>query len=761
MPQELPGFYYDAEKNRYFPVKGPIPGSSRINNSPSSSNTASKSSIEPKQAKVRKEVKRTTIKMLLSRELYGRVIISAKGKYNFREEYTKRLVSEPKEQVDVITSMPDGEVKTDLLLAGGKNGSLSGESSIVESKMTYNTRSVKQAESSQQGSLKMMQQEFQGFMEGSDDKFGKLQDQIGKLLTVMNGLMKTQEEVDGEYTDDSDSEMIDDSHVNHEHRRVFRDPIHAAKMRQKQIVTGHERRNEEVRNAKIGGSTGTSDVNSLKHLKLTFPSLKEGSDAVEWLRDCEEYFPIFEVDNTRRAAIAAMHMTGTPRSWYKSFMVGRDRVTWHQFTQAFLARFGEVETELVFDRFKKLQQVTTVEVYFDEFEKCRCQLLSKIPSLTSEYFMENFIGGLQTEIRGALPTKLKLKWKDLKMEVKAHVVDLQEWHVILGVQWPTIGQTVGRWIRECATCQQNKGGHVRSPGLLQQLQIPSKPWRDIAMDFITGLPKSKGNEVIWVIVDRFSRLHDLPESIVSDKDSLFLSEFWQNLFKLSGTRLNMSTTYHPQSDGNTERVNQCLEQYLRNMTSEAPKNWSSWLAAAEWWYNTTFHTALKATPYQIVYGIKPRHLVWQDRTQTNIHSLETLMQEKQQQWNRLKELLEAAQLKMKRYVDAKRTEREFEKGDWVAYKLALPDSSRVHPVFHLSQLKKAIGQLNVQKQLPQVSEQGTFELKPLRQLDNRSILRDHKMVYQKLIQWHGCSVDEATWEDEDLLQCNFHDLWSP
>ncbi|KAL8101461.1 hypothetical protein AgCh_033385 [Apium graveolens] len=219
MPQELPGFYYDAEKNRYVPVKGPIPGSSRINNSPSSSNTASKSSIEPKQAKVRKELKRTTTKMLLSRELYGRVIISAKGKYNFREEYTKRLVSEPKiwrysgtdgtsyrayEQVDVITSMPDGEVKTDILLAGGKNGSLSGESSIVGSKMTYNTRSVKQAESSQQGSLRMMQQEFQGFMEGSDDKFGKLQDQIGKLLTVMNGLMKTQEEVDGEYTDDSD-----------------------------------------------------------------------------------------------------------------------------------------------------------------------------------------------------------------------------------------------------------------------------------------------------------------------------------------------------------------------------------------------------------------------------------------------------------------------------------------------------------------------------------------------------------------------------
>lgn len=1033
--------------------------------------------------------------------------------------------------------------------------------------MTYNTRSTKQAESSQQGSLREMQHEFQGFMEGSDDKFGKLQEQIGKLLSGMNGLLRTQEVDDGEFTDDSDNEFIEDSTISPGHRGVFRDPAHAAKMRQKQVVTGKDKKNEEGRSNKAGGSEGMTDVNSLKHLKLTFPSLKEGGDAVEWLRDCEEYFSIFEVSNNRKAAIAAMHMTGTPRSWYKSFMVGRERVTWQQFTQAFLARFGELETELVFDKFKKLQQVSTVEQYFDEFEKCRGQLLSKIPSLTSEYFLENFIGGLQIEIRGMIrllepssleqalklarfyeqtqlsqpkktssykvgisqppaskfssegsgiglnaksnlvnttktaelinskprpltysqreerrlkglcfycdekfvkgheckkpqnflmvaevecseeyegapifdedpnegevdateqkfilsalqiqevrtkgplyfqgkwqgkqykvlidggsslnfistqlcedlglqtekqtPVKINLpngailksnefcpkfrmRWGDLGMDIKVHVVDLLDWHIILGVEWleqlgefrcnynqqtlqftwkneevvltpdsavefmaenaqitevvplwmeqiegsyegdeeiqniiteltvdksgpkeyhmrkglllykgkwviggngglrrqvfdelhsqsvgghsgqratlkrlkeyfywSTMGQTVGKWIRECANCQQNKGEHVRSPGYLQPLHIPNEPWRDIAMDFITGLPKSRGNEVIWVIVDRFSRyshflalphpitakslslvffehcykLHGLPESIVSDRDSLFLSEFWQNLFKLSGTRLNMSTAYHPQSDGSTERVNQCLEQYLRNMTSEVPKNWSSWLAAAEWWYNTTFHTALNTTPYQIVYGTKPRHLVWQERVHTNIHSLETMIQEKQQQWNRLRELLEAAQVKMKRYADAKRTEREFQKGDWVylklqpyrqvtvairkslklsakyfgpyeilekvgkvAYKLALPETSRVHPVFHVSQLKKAIGQSKVQKQLPQVTENGTFDLSPLRQLDNRSILRDHKMVYQKLIQWKGCSVDEATWEDEDLLLRNF------
>lgn len=144
---------------------------------------------------------------------------------------------------------------------------------------------------------------------------------------------------------------------------------------------------------------------------------------------------------------------------------------------------------------------------------------------------------------------------------------------------PTIRQDVGRWVRECKICQQVKRKNVKSPGLLKPLNIPQEPWKDIAMDLITGLPKSKGFEVIWLVVDRFSRyshfislthritakglaqtffeqvsrLHGLPDSIVNDRDSLFLSEFWQTLFKISGTRLCMSTAYHPQSDGCNER----------------------------------------------------------------------------------------------------------------------------------------------------------------------------------------------------------------
>lgn len=94
------------------------------------------------------------------------------------------------------------------------------------------------------------------------------------------------------------------------------------------------------------------------------------------------------------------------------------------------------------------------------------------------------------------------------------------------------------------------------------------------------------------------QLHGLPKSIVTERDSVFTSHFWQQLFKSMGTRLTMSTSYHPQ----IERLNRCLETYLRAMVSPQPKQWSKWLPLAEWWYNTNHHNALKVTPFEALYG---------------------------------------------------------------------------------------------------------------------------------------------------------------
>lgn len=166
--------------------------------------------------------------------------------------------------------------------------------------------------------------------------------------------------------------------------------------------------------------------------------------------------------------------------------------------------------------------------------------------------------------------------------------------------WKGKSKYIQSFIRSCGVCQQCKHETVGSPGLIQPLPIPSSIWSDISMDSIDGLPKSFGKSVIFVVVDRLSkaahfmalshtytaatvaqafldnvyRLHGFPQSIVSDKDSVFLSDFWRELFILHGVFLNYFSAYHPQSDGQTEVVNRCLETYLRCMCSDRPNLWS-------------------------------------------------------------------------------------------------------------------------------------------------------------------------------------------
>jgi transposase InsO family protein len=97
----------------------------------------------------------------------------------------------------------------------------------------------------------------------------------------------------------------------------------------------------------------------------------------------------------------------------------------------------------------------------------------------------------------------------------------------------------------------------------------------------------------------------MPTSIVLDWDPTFTRKFWQELFKLQGTQLKMSTAYHPQIDGQIEVVNKFLETYLRCFASKKPHQWAQWIPLTEWWYNTSYHGATKMTPYEVVYGQKP------------------------------------------------------------------------------------------------------------------------------------------------------------
>ena len=192
------------------------------------------------------------------------------------------------------------------------------------------------------------------------------------------------------------------------------------------------------------------------------------------------------------------------------------------------------------------------------------------------------------------------------------------------------------------------------------------------MDFIEKLPKSLGWDTIFVVVDRLTkyghfiplkhpftaqgvaqkfisevvRLHGVPSSIVSDRDKVFLSTFWSELFKLQGTQLLRSTAYHPQTDGQTEVVNKGVESYLRCFVNGKPHTWARWLPWAEYWYNTSFHTATNYTPFKALCGRDPPHLIRFFAGHTAVSSIETQLQERDAILDDLKFHLVQAQVYM-------------------------------------------------------------------------------------------------------------------
>jgi hypothetical protein len=183
----------------------------------------------------------------------------------------------------------------------------------------------------------------------------------------------------------------------------------------------------------------------------------------------------------------------------------------------------------------------------------------------------------------------------------------------------------------CATCQRYKSEHLHPVGLLQPLPVPAIVWADIGMDFVEALSRVHGKTVILFVVDRFSkychfiplahsyivesvvqafftdivRLHGIPQSIVSDRDPMFTSAFWRELMRLMGTKMHMSSAFHPKTDDQTKAANRVIVMYLRCFTSDRPRQWLRWLPWAEYIYNTSYQSSLHETSFWVVYSHDP------------------------------------------------------------------------------------------------------------------------------------------------------------
>jgi hypothetical protein len=197
--------------------------------------------------------------------------------------------------------------------------------------------------------------------------------------------------------------------------------------------------------------------------------------------------------------------------------------------------------------------------------------------------------------------------------------------------WPTIKTDIQNYVKGCSACQKNK--IIRQPGhvSLSPSPIPKQPWQEISIDMIGPLPKLDEYDSILVIVDRFSKMihlipttmslsstglaeiykkevwhiHVIPRRIISDRGPQFTSKFMKELCNTLGIEWNLSTAYHPQTDSQTERINQEVKSYLQAFINYQQNNWAKWLPTAEFQYNNKAHSATKNSPFFLNYGLHP------------------------------------------------------------------------------------------------------------------------------------------------------------
>jgi hypothetical protein len=339
--------------------------------------------------------------------------------------------------------------------------------------------------------------------------------------------------------------------------------------------------------------------------------------------------------------------------------------------------------------------------------------------------------------------------------------------------------------------------------------VPEWKWEDIGIDFIVGLPRTQsGYDSIWVTVDRLTKvahfipvkttysgpqlaemymsrivcLHDVPKKIVSDRWTQFTLKFWERLHETLDTQLRFSSAYHPQTDGQTERVNQILEDILRACALQYGRSWDWSLPYAEFSYNNGYQESMKMTPFEMLYGRRCQTpLFWNEAGEQKVFGPD-ILQEAKKQVHMVRENLRVAQSRQKSYADHRRRDLSFEVGDFVylkvspmrglcrfkvrgkltlrfigpfeilgkrgevAYQLKLsPRLSDVHDVFHVSQLNKCLRVS--EEQLPMedlnAKEDLSYQEYPVKILETSERVTRNKKIKMCKVQWSHHTKEET------------------